>query len=104
MTLKDLRSLSVMLTDQLAEAKVLMCLKSEFGRLPNSFFKDESIRQIDEWFKPDGRMPRVQDAEGTHLHDSYDEESELCNYSGPVDDTALETMASVSEDSDRTPF
>jgi len=104
MTLKDLRSLSVILTDQLAEAKALMCLKSEFGRLPNSFFKDESIRQIDEWFKPDGRMPRVQDAEGQHLHESYEEESGLDNLSRPVEDTALGSMASDTEDSDYVPF
>ena len=44
------RKLSIALTDLLAEARALINLRSEFGRLPNSAVKTAALESIEEWF------------------------------------------------------
>lgn len=48
------RKLSEELKELLTEARALMDLKSEFGRIPNSTLKDVVLRRIDDWFESTG--------------------------------------------------
>jgi hypothetical protein len=51
-------SLSTILTERLNEAKILLNLKAEFGRLPNGILKDNSLKRIHDWFNELGENPR----------------------------------------------
>lgn len=48
------RKLSIALTDLLAEARALVNLRSEFGRLPNSAVKTAALERIEMWFNAKG--------------------------------------------------
>ena len=48
------RKLSIALTDLLAEARALVNLKGEFGRLPNSTVKTAALKRIEDWFNAEG--------------------------------------------------
>jgi hypothetical protein len=49
------RSLSALIETQLDEAKKLLELKSELGRLPNSVLKSRLLKRIDDWFDAEPR-------------------------------------------------
>ena len=88
------QSLSVILTDLLGEAKLLMQLRSEFGRIPNGLLRTTVLERIDAFFAADANFgydlnhlkPKCED--GPHVGEGpYDFQRE--NQSMPDTDEIL---------------
>jgi hypothetical protein len=66
------RTLSGFLADVLTEAKRLLELKAEFGRLPDGELRNQAIWEIDHWFSSQGVSRRITAEEDLSSNLGYD--------------------------------
>jgi len=98
------RTLSIALTDLLAEAQSLLDLRAGFGRLPNSSVKTEALKSIDEWFNAKSDETFRRKLKLTSLNKAPTNAVNSTQEVGSLSSTDGSAMADMVPDDDDIPF